>query len=77
MDEKQKKQLEIIHRGLSDEQCETLDNISKKLKDVGRDIVDELTAFDVIVGHSERMMAANAIMQIARQIDMILTCDVN
>lgn len=75
MDEKQKKQLEIIHHALSDEQCEVLDGIAKKLRALGRDVVKDLTAFDVIVGHSETMMAANALMQIVRQIDMILTCD--
>lgn len=77
MDEKQKKQLEIIHNALSDEQCEELYKISKKLRELGRDVVDDLTAFDVIVGHSEKMMAANALMQISRQVDMILTCDVD
>lgn len=75
MDEKQRKQLEIIHNALSDEHCETLHDMSKKLKELGRDVVNDLSAFDVIVGHSEKMMAANAIMQISRQIDMILTCD--
>lgn len=75
MDEKQKKQLEIIHNALSDEQCEVLNGISKELRALGRDVVDDLTAFDVIVGHSDKMLAANALMQIARQVDMILTCN--
>ena len=75
MDEKQKRQLEIMHNALTDEQCDALWEVSRKLEALGRNIVSGLSAFDVIQGNSEKMMVANAVMQIRKQVDLIVTCD--
>lgn len=74
MDEKQKKQIEIIHNALTNNQCDALNEVCKSLETIGKDILSGLSAYDIVSGNSEKMMAANAIMQIRNQVLLILTC---
>lgn len=75
MDEKQKQQVQIMHDALTDDQCEKLWGVSKQLEEIGRDVLKGLSAFDILRGNSEKMLVANAVMQIRKQVDLLLTCE--
>lgn len=72
MDEKQKKQIEIIHSALTDECKALLQQGVDSLREAGKILLKDLTAYDVISGHSEVMLAGSAIMQIRQQLELIL-----
>lgn len=72
MDEKQKKQIEIIHSALTDECKELLQQSVESLREAGKVLLKDLTAYDVVSGHSEVMLAASAVMQIRQQLELIL-----
>lgn len=72
MDEKQRKQIEIIHSALTDECRDLLQQSVDSLREAGKVLLKDLTAYDVVSGHSEVMLAGSAIMQIRQQLELIL-----
>ena len=71
MDEKQKKQVELIRSALTEVEFSDLDVALECVHRAARNTLANLSAFDVIQGNSEKMLAANALMQIHQQLKLI------
>lgn len=79
MDEKQKKQVEIIREVLKfdDNQRarQSLLDARLKLRNCAIMLTKDLSVIDVLSGHSDAVMAASAILGVEQQIEMLLNED--
>lgn len=71
MDEKQKKQVEIVKKALEGHRDATL-YIYEEIVGLAQTLLKDVSAFEVLSGKSELMLAASALMSIAQQVETII-----
>lgn len=71
MDEKQKKQIEIVKNTLNGHHGEVT-SIYDEIVSLAQSLLQDVTAFEVLQGKSELMLAASALMSIAQQVESII-----
>lgn len=71
MEEKQTKQLEIIKKALQANRGAVCD-IHRDIVGLAQFILKDVTAYEVISGKSELMLAASALMSLAAQVEQII-----
>lgn len=70
MDEKQKKQIEIVKKALIGHSA-AVTYIYDEIVGLAQTLLKDVTAFEVLSGKSELMLAASALMAIAQQVESI------
>lgn len=71
MDEKQMKQIEIVKKALSGRNA-ALGYIHDEILGLAQSLLKDVTAFEVLLGKSELMLAASALLSIAQQVESII-----
>lgn len=71
MDEKQKKQIEIVRSALNGHH-DAVTSIYDEIVSLAQSLLQDVTAFEVLQGKSELMLAASALMSIAQQVESII-----
>lgn len=71
MDEKQKKQLEIVKKTLKGHEA-AVSYIYDEIVGLAQTLLSGVTAYEVLSGKSELMLTASALMSIAQQVEAII-----
>lgn len=71
MDEKQKKQIEIVKKALKEHRS-AVEFIYDEITGLAQELLRDVTAYEVLSGKSELMLAASALMSLAQQVESIL-----
>lgn len=71
MDEKQMKQIEIVKKALSGHNA-ALCYIHDEILELAQSLLEDVTAFEVLLGKSDLMLAASALLSIAQQVESII-----
>lgn len=71
MDEKQKKQIEIVKEALKGHRA-AVTCIYDETVGLAQTLLQNVTAFEVLSGKSKLMLAASALMSIAQQVESII-----
>lgn len=71
MDENQKRQIEIVKKALKGHSA-AVAYIYNEIVGLAQNLLRDVTAFEVLMGKSDLMLAATALMSIAQQVESII-----